>query len=59
LYSSGSLAIPVGGDREAESRTVAVRHPEEGDKGAIPLEDLISAMRQEFAEQKPEASLSR
>jgi len=46
--------MPVVGDREAESRTVAVRRREEGDKGAIPLDDFISALRQELAEQKPE-----
>ena len=43
------------GDREMESRAVAVRQREEGDKGAVPLDEFIASLRKELAQQKPEA----
>jgi threonyl-tRNA synthetase len=41
------------GDREMESRAVAVRHREEGDKGATPLDEFIGSLQTELAAQKP------
>ncbi|MDO8682531.1 MAG: threonine--tRNA ligase [Armatimonadota bacterium] len=41
------------GDREMEARAVAVRHREEGDKGAIALDEFIDSLQKELAAQKP------
>jgi len=38
----------VVGDREVENGTVAVRHREEGDKGAVPLDEFIAALKNEL-----------
>ncbi|GBE14674.1 MAG TPA: threonine--tRNA ligase [Proteobacteria bacterium] len=37
------------GEREAESGAVAVRHREDGDRGALPLEDFIELVRDEIS----------
>lgn len=41
------------GDREMEARAVAVRHREEGDKGAVALEEFVGSLWKELAEQEP------
>ncbi|MHB9037127.1 MAG: threonine--tRNA ligase [Armatimonadota bacterium] len=40
----------VVGDREAEAGAVSVRSRVEGDKGAIPVQELISSLKSELAE---------
>lgn len=42
----------VVGDAEAEAGTVALRHRDHGDMGAIKVEDLISRLQQEIATRK-------
>ena len=37
------------GEREAETGAVAVRHREDGDRGALPLDDFIDQVRDEFS----------
>ena len=37
------------GDREAESRTVAVRDRVEGDQGARPLSEFVDQLRERLA----------
>ncbi|MDO8586727.1 MAG: hypothetical protein Q7T82_06760 [Armatimonadota bacterium] len=36
---------------EMEPRVVAVRHREDGDNGAVPLDEFVAAVKKELTEQ--------
>ena len=38
----------VVGDREADTRSVSVRHREDGDRGLLPLDEFISGVKMEM-----------